>query len=155
MYGASRPAHQTGAALIVGLVLLMVLTILAISTMRTASLELMMAGNTQFRENAFQAAQSGIQATLGTIREQNATNLRASDGWTQDIAPQDIQMGRMQGSYSGQIVYLGETPAWGGYSPSDYSFLHYRIDITGNAAQRGARSIQSQGIRVPRINSGN
>ncbi|HHQ15129.1 MAG TPA: hypothetical protein ENK16_08860 [Chromatiales bacterium] len=155
MHTFHPPARQHGAALIVGLVLLMVLTVLAVSTMRTASLELMMAGNTQFRENAFQAAQSGIQATLGDIREQNAANLQAVDGWTQDIAPRDIQMGTMRGSYSGRISYLGETPAWGGYSPNDYSFLHYRIDITGNAAQRGARSMQSQGIRVPRKNSGN
>ncbi|NND37810.1 MAG: pilus assembly protein PilX, partial [Gammaproteobacteria bacterium] len=39
--------RQRGAALIVGLVLMMVLTILAISTMRTSTLELSMAGNTQ------------------------------------------------------------------------------------------------------------
>ena len=42
----------------------MVLTVLAISTMRTASLELLMAGNAQYRENAFRLAQSGIDAVV-------------------------------------------------------------------------------------------
>ncbi len=150
-----QPSRQNGAALIVGLVLLMVLTVLAVSTMRTASLELMMAGNTQFRENAFQTAQSGIEAILEDIRQQDAGNLQATDGWTQDIGPRLIQMGPIQSSYTGRISYLGETPAWGGYSPNDYSFLHYRIDVTGNTVQRGARSMQSQGIRLPRRRIGN
>ena len=52
---------QRGAVLIISLVLLMVLTILAISTMRTASLGLLMAGNTQYRQNAWQLAQADDQ----------------------------------------------------------------------------------------------
>ena len=56
--------RQSGAALIVSLILLMVLTVLAVSTMRTASLELLMAGNAQFRENAFRLAQNGIDAVV-------------------------------------------------------------------------------------------
>ena len=44
---------QSGAALVVGLLLLLVLTILAISGMTTATLELQMAGNEQYQERAF------------------------------------------------------------------------------------------------------
>ena len=40
--------RQGGAALVVGLVLLMILTLLAISGMNTSTLELQMAGNFQF-----------------------------------------------------------------------------------------------------------
>src|SRR5690606_2858774 len=43
-HGGSR--RQRGAALVVGLILLMVLTVLAISGMNTSTLELQMAGNT-------------------------------------------------------------------------------------------------------------
>jgi type IV pilus assembly protein PilX len=56
--------RQTGAALVVGLILLLVLTLLAISGMNTATLELQMAGNNQFSQSAFQAAESGIEATM-------------------------------------------------------------------------------------------
>src|SRR5690606_37277184 len=61
-HGGSR--RQRGAALVVGLILLMVLTVLAISGMNTSTLELQMAGNTQFSENAFQAAETGIEVAL-------------------------------------------------------------------------------------------
>lgn len=64
---ATRPIYKTrqqGAALVVGLILLLVLTLLAVSGMNTATLELRMAGNNQFSQNAFQAAESGIETAL-------------------------------------------------------------------------------------------
>ncbi len=58
-------AHrQRGAALVVGLVLLVVVTVLAISGMNTATTELAMARNDQNFENAFQAAETGIEQAL-------------------------------------------------------------------------------------------
>jgi len=56
---------QRGAALIIGLILLVVITVLAISGMNTATTELAMARNDQNTENAFQAAETGIAAALG------------------------------------------------------------------------------------------
>ncbi len=55
---------QQGAALIVGLVLLVVITVLAISGMNTATTELAMARNAQNYENAFQAAETGLENIL-------------------------------------------------------------------------------------------
>ena len=55
---------QRGAVLITGLILLMVLTVLGISGMNTATLELVMAGNTQYHQQAFQAAESGIDISI-------------------------------------------------------------------------------------------
>jgi type IV pilus assembly protein PilX len=56
---------QNGAALVVGLILLVVITVLAISGMNTATTELAMARNDQNIENAFQAAETGLAAALG------------------------------------------------------------------------------------------
>ena len=62
-----RPAakRQSGAALVVGLVLMLVLTVLGISGMNTATLELTMAGNTEAHQDAFQAAETGIDIPIG------------------------------------------------------------------------------------------
>jgi len=56
--------NQQGAALVVGLILLVVITILAISGMNTATTELAMARNDQNYENAFQAAETGLEELL-------------------------------------------------------------------------------------------
>ena len=57
-------SKQQGAALVVGLILLVVITVLAISGMNTATTELAMARNDMNYENAFQAAETGLENAL-------------------------------------------------------------------------------------------
>lgn len=56
-------AHR-GAVLITGLIVLAVMTILGVSSMRGTLLEERMAGNLREHNNAFQAAEAGLQAAL-------------------------------------------------------------------------------------------
>ena len=60
----SHQKRQQGAALIVGLLLLVVITILAVSGMNTATTELAMARNDQTNENVFQSAEKGLETAL-------------------------------------------------------------------------------------------
>ncbi len=62
---ALHRSKQNGAALVIGLILLVVITVLAVSGMNTATTELAMARNDQNAENAFQAAETGIETALG------------------------------------------------------------------------------------------
>ncbi len=68
MQNISNYMKQRGAALVVGLILLVVITVLAISGMNTATTELAMARNDQNTENAFQAAETGLETALGQGR---------------------------------------------------------------------------------------
>ena len=61
---ARRRRRERGAALVVSLLLLSILTLLAISGLTAASLELRMAGNEQYLERAFQAADAGIERAI-------------------------------------------------------------------------------------------
>lgn len=56
--------RERGTALIMSLVILLILTILGVTAMGTASLEEKMAGNTQEINKAFQAAESGVNQSL-------------------------------------------------------------------------------------------
>ena len=67
--------HQGGAALVVGLVLLVVVTVLAVSGMNTATTELAMARNNQNYENAFQAAETGLEQALSQGRFDTLNNV--------------------------------------------------------------------------------
>ncbi len=77
--------RQQGAALVIGLVLLVVVTVLAVTGMNTATTELAMARNHQNYENAFQAAETGLEAaisrgvysTVGTVN--TTANINAND----------------------------------------------------------------------------
>ena len=63
----NNPARQRGAALVIGLILLVILTLLAITGMNTASTELVMAGNEQYRQHAFQASATGIEQAITVL----------------------------------------------------------------------------------------
>lgn len=76
----NTPRNQQGAVLVVGLLLLVVITILAISGMNTATTELAMARNDQNYENAFQAAEAGLEQALAqgsfdTVGNNEATRI--------------------------------------------------------------------------------
>lgn len=58
------PGKQNGAALVVGLILLVIVTVLAIAGTNTATTELAMARNDQNYENAFQAAETGLERAI-------------------------------------------------------------------------------------------
>ena len=67
--------QQQGAVLVVGLLLLVVITILAVSGMNTATTELAMARNDQTYENAFQAAETGLEVALAQRPFSTAVNV--------------------------------------------------------------------------------
>lgn len=79
---AAPRAAQTGATLIVGLVLLLVLTVVGVSGMNTATMEIAMAANTQFQQDAFQLAEDGIDIAIAT-REYSTDTPRTVD-WLGD-----------------------------------------------------------------------
>jgi hypothetical protein len=155
----TRARHrQRGAALIVGLVLLMVLTVLAISAMRTATLDLTMAGNAQFRENAFQLAESGIQTTMRLV---NTGLLNLDDAvavpdcppapppqqiWDEATLPwgAPVTVGALKGRYETRICREGETVDMPGTSIGRQ--VHYRIEARGRTDQRNAEAIHAQGF---------
>ena len=69
------PGKQHGAALVIGLILMVVMTVLAISGMNTATTELAMARNDQNYENAFQAAETGLETALAQGRFNTLINV--------------------------------------------------------------------------------
>ncbi len=54
-------AHERGAVLVVSMIFLMIITLIAIGSIRDTVLEEKMAGNTRDRNIAFQSAESGVR----------------------------------------------------------------------------------------------
>jgi len=144
------PNHQRqqGAALIVGLVLMTVLTLLAVSTMRTSTLELAMAGNAQYHEQATQMAESGIRDAISRI-DNNEIDLDATDGWLINysevvLAPDVGTLGRYEVTIS--FKQSGTPPE--GYDTKTKA-LYFEIESTGLSAARNAKAAIRQGFWIP------
>jgi type IV pilus assembly protein PilX len=135
--------QQRGAALVVGMVMLTILTLLAITAMSTSSTELVMAGNEQFRERAFQVAETGVEQAVRDVQTGNAGtdpgNPYKKDNVASTALPDD--------NYSTVVTYVGEDSDVPGYSANKFVGLHYRIDSNGLSV-RNAQSNIRQGTYV-------
>lgn len=137
-------SKQNGAALVVGLVLLVVVTVLAVSGMNTATTELAMARNDQNYENAFQAAESGLDQALSmqpfptSVNINLVQNINANDTTTITVQFEDSTVAPADSAYS-----------WG----SGISALHFlatstaqskRAGVAGAVTDRDATAIHTQ-----------
>lgn len=161
---ASGGARQRGAALVIGLLLLLVLTILAITGLSTATLELRMAGNQQYQKRAFQFAEAGVEQAIiagiyataipdnytpaaGTnppepIRGQGEQILNCPD----DDAADDERQCEFFIRFD-QETGVTQVPG-GGYSlGTGFEALHFVVDSYG-VAERGSESELQQSFYI-------
>ena len=66
---------QNGAALVVSMILLLLIGIMTLSMAKTAQLDLIVGNNSQFQNEAFQSAETGIVASMAELENRGLTNL--------------------------------------------------------------------------------
>jgi type IV pilus assembly protein PilX len=124
---AHARSAQTGVTLVVGLLLLLVLTVVGISSMNTATMEITMAANTQFQQDTFQQAENGIDIAL-------ATRAYSIDG------PRTVDwLGNPNFDRRAVVTYQLSTHAWGN-SAGELAAFHFDIESVG----RGPRNALAQ-----------
>ena len=138
--GYPTAQRQSGAALVVGLLLLLVLTVLAISGTNTSTLSLIVAGNAQYSQNAFQAAESGIERSI------------AGNEFNPDptLEPERMEGGQERTSFvaTTRSQLNGDPrPPLPGSSQAKFSTFHFEIESTATA-ERDAKATNVQGIGV-------
>ena len=145
---AARARRQSGAALVVGLILLMVLTLLAISGMNGATLELQMAGNAQYSENAFQAAETGIEEAMREARLNGVNTANVDPEATEAVGDSETDHYTILTRHN---VDNGVTKVpSGGFSMGvgkGFSAYHFDVTSTGTSS-RDATETHVQGFYV-------
>ena len=142
-------AKQHGAALVVGLILLVVITVLAISGMNTATTELAMARNDQYNETAFQAAETGLERALARGQFSTLANVRFVD----DISANERVTGMIQFEYA-TLVPDRAFSLGAGNGLSAYHFVATAIGetrregIAGGVTDRDASATHKQAFYV-------
>lgn len=129
MNAPSLARSQRGATLIVGLVLLLVLTVVGVSGMNTATMEINMAANTQFQQDAFQQTEDGIDIVLGTRNYTTDTDRTLDWTGSPDFDRRALVRYRMNTAVPDAAFSAGEIEAF-----------HFDITSIG----RGPRNAQSE-----------
>jgi len=131
---------QVGAALIVSLVFLLVISIIAVAGMRTTRLQERMAGNTRDRNLAFQAAESGIREAETFI--EGLASLGSFDGSNGLHGLTDAEPSHYDATvWSVAANHVTADESYGSYASPRYFIKHWTT-VTG---EEGAMNISGYG----------
>ena len=126
-------ASQRGATLIVGLVLLLVLTVVGVSGMNTATMEINMAANTQFQQDAFQMTEDAVDEVLA-----------ARDYTADELAPTTLDWtGGADYDRRAVTTYIRSTFVPDVGFSDEYRAFHFDVRSVG----RGPRNAQSEHLQ--------
>jgi type IV pilus assembly protein PilX len=103
------PKRESGAALILALIFLLVMTVLGTSSMRTSSMQERMAGNMRDGNLGFQSAETGLRAAESFLL--NAATLpefnNAGGYYTVNSPDRPVWTGDVTGDGNGYVAYEG------------------------------------------------
>lgn len=139
-----RRAKQRGAILITSLLMLLVLTLLAVASVRSSNVNLLIVDNVQSQQRAEAIAQRAVATILSDY-----TNFR-------DVGAQSLQIDGVPVEVStrkciGARVAAGYSMVWGNVAPEDTDWeFEARVADAGN----GASTVLRQGTKI-RITAGN
>lgn len=139
--------QQRGSTLLVSLIFLIVITLFGISAINSSNLNLRIAANTQFQQQATAAAQLGIEQAIGSITTFTAPSVQTitldvnKDGtpdYTATVSAATCLSSKAAAGYSAEYCATGACPndtAW-------------ELVSTVNDTATGAKVTVRQGVKV-------
>jgi hypothetical protein len=131
-----RRRGERGAALVMGLLMLVIVTLLAVSAVNTASSELVMAGNEQNRQRAFQAADAAVEPALKTMWSKPQDSVAY---WTNNVT----MAAATTDKYDYMQQYRGEGPV-PDFSDKKFVGLRYNVESRGESPAGDPRAAKQQ-----------
>ena len=129
--------RQSGATLVVSLIMLVILTLFAVSAINTSSVNLQVVGNMQILKTMESAAQNGIEQVISSIGSFNTPQVQplTVDGYPVTVSkPQCLYTNPAKG-YS----------ALSGVAPVD---TDWELNAKVNDPSSGAKAAIYQGVRI-------
>ena len=126
---APNRERQSGAVLIVSLVILVVLTLLGVTAMNTTSLQERIASNTQEQVHAFQAAETGLNQAFADALVYDLTNT-----YTGGATPTTFAGSADSASYMSTFLGFSPPPPGSLFSATTFQAAHFNFRATGTSA---------------------
>ncbi len=144
IYISSPTTKQNGAALITALVFLVILTMLALGSMTTTTLEEKMASNAQESNRAFQTAESGLELGFDDVNSFSLNNTEA-DPYT----GYNLNFGTYGADATYSVVYRESTsPKRGSGWDSNYALYHFDVSSTGETGTGATTELHAGAYQV-------
>ena len=139
--------RQQGSTLLVSLIFLVVITLFGVSAVNTSNLNLRIAANTQFQQQALAAAQLGIEKALGSVTTFTTPSVQTmlldvnKDGatdYTASVSAATCLSSKAAPGYSAEYCATGACP----------NDTNWELVSTVNDTATGAKITLRQGVKV-------
>ena len=145
------PGKQRGAVLITALFFLVILTMLAITSMNTNTLEERMAANSQEINRAFQTAETGIELAMVDNHAFNPSHLKELDGTASDSFPDKTvtNIGAYNAELDYNAVFMQKTrPPRESKWDSSFALYHFDLSATGRTQSGAITTVHAGAYQV-------
>jgi len=139
------PTRQHGAVLVIGLLILLVLTLLGVTSMSTSTMEERMSSNSMNANFAFQMAETAVTSAM-----KNLTTVVTAMNSANAVSGPTVTYGsgNLAATGNSQVTYVGEGVAEGfsiGLTQGTYAAHHFQVQATGTVTAANATSATDQG----------
>ena len=122
--------NQCGAALVIALIMIIVMTLIVLAASFTSHFEIKLAGNKRGSTNAFFAADSGVQVALGRVENFNLPGQYVDNKYNPFTNPDNPNPTNASVNITFDPTQQG-VPRGTGISAISFGFNHYMIEATG------------------------
>ncbi len=126
-----RGGDQSGAALVIALIMMVVLTLMGIAASFTSILEIMISGHKRGTTNAFYSADSGIQVVIANIDNFNLTNKYINNKYNPFTDSNNPNPSQARVTITYNMAQQGSPIGLGFSATGNYEFQHFLIESTG------------------------
>lgn len=153
--------RQSGVALLIGLILLLVMSIIGLSAIRGTTQQERMAAANQQQTQTFQAAEAAIRVVMAELRGDAGVETPPDDGGMQMLvkainngkSPPDSQIPKREAVFdddakleaTAAVTWTGTGVAAGG-SIGKFSFYQFQVDSSAKQSGTNAQAQNRQGI---------
>lgn len=153
--------NQSGAALVIALIMIIVMTLIVLAASFTSIFEIRLAGNKRGSTDAFYAADSGVQVVIANIENFDLPGKYVGNKYDPFTDPKNTNPTKAQVQINYDGTQSGAPRGMGFSATGNYEFVHYVIESMGKdqielSPIRSTCTIQEKVVRlVPTLQGGN
>jgi hypothetical protein len=152
VYELPRKQNESGAALVIALIMIVVLTLVGLASTFSSTFDIKLSGNKRGATDAFFAADSGIQVTLGRIENFNMDGRFVNDRYNPFVDVENPNPTHAAVAIVHDPAQVG-APRGAGFSALNFDYQHHMIESTGQdqielALAKSSCTIQEKVVRL-------
>ncbi len=155
----SRLNNQSGVALVIALIMIVILTLIGLASTYTSTIEIKLSGNKRGATDAFYSADSGIQVVMANIENFDLPGKYVNNKYDPFTDPKNPNPTKAKVTIQYDATKEGP-PRGSGFSAMNFEFRHYVIDSIGYDQMdlsfvKSASEIEQKVVRlVPTLQGG-